>query len=203
MENSSYWSAVIDLPESKLSFVAAQQWFDKLIIFIRINCYSFVKQSSPLPTEAVWFQKHSFFQIERIIANLSPFKLLIVKSWFGLRVSSNSDQHIFFLFFSLSILGESGFHFIVTNSILSDVQIVISLASWSFKILASIPFGKIPLICETSFAHHLCPPYPKPEIRHILKALGSLWGSNDIKNLGMMSGNAPKVAFSLGNFCAR
>lgn len=102
-----YWSAVIDLPESKLSFVAAQQWFDKFIIFICINCYSFVKQSSPLPTEAVWFQKHSFFQIDRIIANLSPFKLLIVKSWFGLRVSSNSDQHTFFLFFSLSILGES------------------------------------------------------------------------------------------------
>ena len=102
-----YWSAVIDLPESKLSFVAAQQWFYKFIIFICINCYPFVKQSSPLPTEFVWFQKHSFFQIDRIIANLSPFKLLIVKSWFGLTVSSNSDQRIFFLSFSLSILGES------------------------------------------------------------------------------------------------
>lgn len=83
-----YWSAVIDLRESKFSFVVAQQWFYKFIIFICINCYSFVKQRSLLPTEAVWFQKHNFFQIDRIIANLSPFKLLIVKSWFGLTVSS-------------------------------------------------------------------------------------------------------------------
>lgn len=161
MENSSYWSAVIDLPESKLSFVAAQQWFDKLIIFIRINCYSFVKQSSPLPTEAVWFQKHSFFQIDRIIANLSPFKLLIVKSWFGLRVSSNSDQHIFFSVFLFEHSWRiTGFHFIVTNSILFDVQIVISLASWSFKILASIPFGKIPLICESFLCSSFVPSLP-------------------------------------------
>lgn len=76
-------------------------------------CYSFVKQRSLLPTEAVWFQKHNFFQIDRIIANLSPFKLLIVKSWFGLTVSSNSDQHIFF-FFCLSLwafLENHGFSF--------------------------------------------------------------------------------------------
>lgn len=144
-------------------------------------CYSFVKQRSLLPTEAVWFQKHNFFQIDRIIANLSPFKLLIVKSWFGLTVSSNSDQHIFF--FSVFLFEHSwrimGFHFIVTNSILSDVQIVISLASWSFKKLASIPFDKIPLICESCFCSSFVPSLPYTRNQIHLKGswlpLGEQW----------------------------
>ena len=43
-----YWSAVIDLPESKLSFVAAQQWFYWIIFFLFshisdiIQCLSFL-----------------------------------------------------------------------------------------------------------------------------------------------------------------
>ena len=173
-----YWSAVIDLRDSKFSFVVAQQWFYKFIIFICINCYSFVKQRSLLPTEAVWFQKHNFFQIDRIIANLSPFKLLTVKSWFGLTVSSNSDQYIFFSVFEHS-WRIMGFHFIVTNSILSDVQIVISLASWSFKKLASIPFDNIPLICESCFCSSFVPSLPYTRNQIHLKGswlpLGEQW----------------------------